>query len=280
MPMKLVEPLAQSPGFAAKVGSTTWGRRGGARAELTVHRHKRTVAVLDTGIDATHPSFAGVQLVQRDFTGAGSANDTNGHGIHCAGNDIWPRRGWLADRRRDRCDHGGDRQGTRRTRWRRQRHPLRGDHLGSGRGRQRGSMSLGIDFPGWVEELVNNNGFSIPVATSIAVEQCRANIRPFEQPSNFLAARAAVAQTVVVTAASGNENGRDATPPFAINVAPLAASAGVVAVGALGEERAGCTSLRSRTPAQRSPPPAWTSPARRSVAEPASRAARAWRHRM
>ncbi|MEI9927905.1 MAG: hypothetical protein WDN44_09735 [Sphingomonas sp.] len=28
-----------------------------------------TVAILDTGIDATHPAFAGVQIVQRDFTG-------------------------------------------------------------------------------------------------------------------------------------------------------------------------------------------------------------------
>lgn len=97
------------------------------------------------------------------------------------------------------------------------------------------SMSLGMDFPGWVQELVRTRNLGIPVATSIALEQYRANIRLFEQLSNLLVARAAVAQTVLVTAASGNESGRNATPPFVINVAPPAASAGIVSVGALGQ---------------------------------------------
>lgn len=47
-----------------------------------------TVAVLDTGIDDTHPSFAGKMIVQRDFTIPGkptTAPDTHGHGTHCAG---------------------------------------------------------------------------------------------------------------------------------------------------------------------------------------------------
>jgi hypothetical protein len=74
-------------------------------------------------------------------------------------------------------------------------------------------MSLGIDFPGWVQRLVRERGLSVKVATSIALEQYRANIRLFDQLSNFLGARAAVAQALVVAAATGNESGRDAVPP-------------------------------------------------------------------
>ena len=42
------------------------------------------VAVLDTGIDATHPAFAGVTLVKKNFT-TEAAGDLHGHGTHCAG---------------------------------------------------------------------------------------------------------------------------------------------------------------------------------------------------
>ncbi|MDQ1647424.1 MAG: hypothetical protein QOJ50_3608, partial [Cryptosporangiaceae bacterium] len=44
-----------------------------------------TVAVLDTGIDANHPDFAGVITEQKDFTGSsqGAADDV-GHGTHVA----------------------------------------------------------------------------------------------------------------------------------------------------------------------------------------------------
>ncbi len=48
-----------------------------------------TVAVLDTGIDATHPAFKGKKLAKRDFTGEGNSiddvTDKEGHGTHCAG---------------------------------------------------------------------------------------------------------------------------------------------------------------------------------------------------
>jgi Subtilase family len=239
MPMKLIEPLAQSTGFVAEAGPTTWGVAAVGAANSPFTGAGVTVAVLDTGIDANHPALTGVQLVQRDFTGSGSANDTNGHGTHCAGT-IFGR------------DVGGLRIGVATGVTKALIGKVLGGPAGGGsdilseaiiwaadNGANVVSMSLGIDFPGWVEELVNVNGFSIPVATSIALEQYRANIRLFEQLSNLLAARAAVAQTVVVTAASGNESGRDATPPFEINVAPPAASAGVIAVGALGQGQGG-----------------------------------------
>ena len=43
-----------------------------------------TVAVLDTGIDATHPDFAGRVGATRDFSGTGSVADGHGHGTHVA----------------------------------------------------------------------------------------------------------------------------------------------------------------------------------------------------
>jgi subtilisin family serine protease len=43
-----------------------------------------TVAVLDTGIDVTHPDLAGAVVGARDFTGGGSEDDRHGHGTHVA----------------------------------------------------------------------------------------------------------------------------------------------------------------------------------------------------
>lgn len=43
-----------------------------------------TICVVDTGIDATHPDFAGRVGLTADFSGKGSALDGNGHGTHVA----------------------------------------------------------------------------------------------------------------------------------------------------------------------------------------------------
>lgn len=42
-----------------------------------------TVAVMDTGVDPTHPAFADVEVVQHDFTGEGEGDDV-GHGTAVA----------------------------------------------------------------------------------------------------------------------------------------------------------------------------------------------------
>jgi subtilisin family serine protease len=42
------------------------------------------VAVLDTGIDTTHPDLQGRVVAEANFTPEPSANDGNGHGTHVA----------------------------------------------------------------------------------------------------------------------------------------------------------------------------------------------------
>src|SRR4051794_36605031 len=59
-------------------------RRVGAAVDSTVREASRAnVAVIDTGIDLSHPDLNAV--AGKDCTGNGTANDGNGHGTHVAG---------------------------------------------------------------------------------------------------------------------------------------------------------------------------------------------------
>ncbi|GAA1896904.1 S8 family serine peptidase [Williamsia serinedens] len=50
------------------------------------------VAVLDTGLDLTHPDFAGREITSAAFVdGVTSAQDGHGHGTHCVGTSCGPR---------------------------------------------------------------------------------------------------------------------------------------------------------------------------------------------
>ena len=101
-------------------------------------------------------------------------------------------------------------------------------------------MSLGIDFPGFVAKLVKNC-MDINPATSIALEQYRANINLFNAVAQQLEALGAFAQGMVIVAAAGNESKQ---PECEIAVAPPASSIGIVAVGALQETDDGLTVAR------------------------------------
>jgi subtilisin family serine protease len=234
MPTRLISPLAST----AAAPTVAWGIAAVRADTSPLDGAGVTVAVLDTGIDATHPAFAGVGLIENDFTGSGSG-DGHGHGTHCAGT-VFGR------------DVGGTRIGVARGVTR----ALIGKVLsanGGGRsdwiqdavlwaGREGAhviSMSIGLDFPGTVQELVAE-GMPIAAATSVALEHYRANVRAFDALINMFRARAAFEAGTVLVAASGNESHRNASPPgiaYRVAASLPAAAFGVVAVGAL-ERRA------------------------------------------
>jgi subtilisin family serine protease len=224
MPMKLIAPVG-SP--AAPTVTKAWGIDAVRASESPFDGSGVTVAVLDTGIDPNHPAFKGVKLVQKNFT-TETDSDTHGHGTHCAGTIF-----------------GKDVNGTRIGIARNIKCALIGKVLGKGGGTsatianaiqwavQNGanviSMSLGIDFPGYVDDLVKE-GMNINPATSQALEEYRANVNLFTELARVVAAGEAFGQSATIVAASGNESNR---PKYEIAVSPPAAATGIVAVGAL-----------------------------------------------
>lgn len=232
-PLKLIAPV-ESQDVATPAADSTWGIEAVGATSSPFDGSDITVAVLDTGIDPSHSAFAGVNLVQKNFT-TESDNDLDGHGTHCAGTIF-----------------GKDVEGTRIGVAQNVRRALIGKVLGAGgnssltiakaiqwavnEGSHVISMSLGIDFPGYVRFLTTAQGLAIEPATSIALEGYRANINLFTELSRFVQARSLFGQGTIIVAASGNESNR---PSYEVSVAPPAAGTGVIAVGALQEGSSG-----------------------------------------
>ncbi|HLM66968.1 MAG TPA: S8 family serine peptidase [Longimicrobium sp.] len=252
IPMKLIEPLDGDPGANPTAAGNAWGVEAVGAHTSPFTGDGIVVAVLDTGIDPTHPAFQGVQLVQQDFTGQGNG-DRNGHGTHCAGT-IFGR------------DVNGVRIGVARG----VKRALIGKVLAPGAGgsdqvanaiqwaMQNGanviSMSLGIDFPGFVDEMIQR-GLPPALATSRALEGYRANVQLFERIAALLSIQSSFMQPAVIVAAAGNESLRGQNPDFEIAVSPPAVSEGIVSVAALAQGTAGFTvALFSNTGANVSGP--------------------------
>lgn len=236
MPMKLIEPVEQQDVDAVPAptpAAPTWGVKAVRAPESSFDGRGVTIAVLDTGIDPNHPAFVGVNLVQKNFT-TEAENDEVGHGTHCAGTifgqDVNGTRIGIA-RKVDRALIGkvlGQEGGSSSI-------IAQGIQWAANEGANVISMSLGIDFPGYVEFLVKQ-GLNINPATSIALEGYRANINLFTELARFVQANSVFGQGTVIVAASGNESNR---PQYEIAVAPPAAGSGVVAIGALQEGTGG-----------------------------------------
>ncbi len=229
MPLNLIAPTSAPQAVAASAGAT-WGVRAVGADTSAFDGDGVVVSVLDTGIDPNHPAFAGMQLVRRNFT-AETDDDQHGHGTHCAGT-IFGR------------DVGGTRIGVAPG----IKRAIIGKVLGAGGGSSKElveaiqwsvenganivSMSLGIDFPGFVNHLINIVGMGAAPATSLALEQYRANVNLFSRLADLLRAQSGVSVASAIIAASGNESRR---PEYEIAVSPPAAGTGVIAVGALAE---------------------------------------------
>jgi subtilisin family serine protease len=236
MPMKLIQPLNGGEPVPAAPGAT-WGVEAVGAHTSPFSGDGIVVAVLDTGIDPAHPAFTGVQIVERDFTGEGNG-DQNGHGTHCAGTifgrDLNGLRIGVASGVKKALigkvlgnEGGGSDQVHHAILWAREN------------GANVISMSLGIDFPGFVKSL-EEAGFPTELATSRALEGYRANVQLFERLAALLRVQGFFQATVIV-AAAGNESQRAVDPDFEIAVSPPAVSEGIISVAALGQAAAGLT---------------------------------------
>jgi subtilisin family serine protease len=231
MPMRLIAPLdaGGAAPAAPAAGTTTWGVTAVGADTSSCDGSGITVAVLDTGIDRTHPAFAGVTLTEKDFTGAGNG-DTHGHGTHCAGTIF-----------------GRDVNNTRIGVARGVTNVLIGKVIGPQGGASDSiasaiqwaldngahviSMSLGIDFPGYQQQL-QTSGVPQQAATSMALEGYRANVQLFERLAGLIKAHASFGHPTLVVAAAGNESAR---PNYVIAVSPPAVADGFISVAAVGQ---------------------------------------------
>ena len=238
IPMKLIAPVSLPRATQPTETTTAWGVRAVGADTSSMSGDGVRVAVLDTGIDASHPAFDGVELVQRNFTGE-SDEDLDGHGTHCAGTifgrDIEGTRIGVAPHVPTALigkvlgEDGADSDViVTAIEW-----ALRNDA-------QVISMSVGIDFPGMVAEL-QHEGVPTELATSMALEGYRANILLFERLGSLVQARASFTGPCLLVAAAGNESRRDEDPDFVIAVSPPAAAEGMVSVAAVGPNPDGFT---------------------------------------
>lgn len=231
MPMRLIAPLSHASDANTAASSVGWGIEAIGAAASGLTGEGVTVAVLDTGIDRSHAAFSGVNIEEKDFTGEGDG-DRNGHGTHCAGTifgrdvngtRIGVARGIqkaLIGKVLGQSGGGGSDQIMQAVFWAVQN----GAHLVS--------MSLGMDFPGYVRELVQQD-FPADLATSMALEGYRANVRLFDKLADLIRARESEGPGCLLIAAAGNESKRDVHPLYRITTAPPAEADGFVSVAAV-----------------------------------------------
>ena len=234
MPTKLIAPVDTGPGEAE---TAAWGISA-VKADVSPFTGDGVVvSVLDTGIDASHAAFQGVDLIEKDFTESGNG-DRNGHGTHCAGTifgrDVDGTRIGVAPgvtNARIGKVLGDDGSGDsdmiyRAIQW------------AANNGANVVSMSLGFDFPGLVAEL-EKSGWPVELATSVALEGYRGNLRMFDALMELIQARTAFGGETIVVAAAGNESRREVDPEFEIAAGLPAAAEGVISVGALQKSDSG-----------------------------------------
>lgn len=229
MPTRLIQPLSGKPGD----GCSNWGVAAVGANDSAYTGAGVTVAVLDTGIDRDHPAFAGMEIVERDFSGGGDG-DRQGHGTHCAGTafgrDCGGRIGVAPGVERAVIGKVLGDDGSGQSDW-----IFDALTWAMREGADVISMSLGFDFPGMVLDMVED-GWPADLATSNALEAYRGNLRMFDAVMGVLKAQSAFGMSPLVVAAAGNESRREIRPEYRIATSLPAAADDVVSVAAMGRK--------------------------------------------
>jgi subtilisin family serine protease len=100
------------------------------------------------------------------------------------------------------------------------------------------SLSLGLDFPGYVGRLTNV-GMPADLATSKGLSVFIANLRLIDNFSEGVRLRAPIDGGAILTAACGNDSKADEDPDYRITACLPSAGQGVISVGALKRTDAG-----------------------------------------
>ncbi len=220
-PLDDIRPDEAVPGWGLKAIGAGAGRWTGTGVR---------VAVLDTGVSAAHPAFAGVTLAQRDIAGSGN-DDAHGHGTHFAGCIL----GRPVDGRPVGAAPGVTEALIAKVLP--DSGPGRSDMLFDGllwaaveRARVV-AFALAFDTPALARALVTEEDLPELLAASVALEAYNANLRLMER----LLARLQAAGGPVVVAAAGNDSRRTVSPDFETGVPAPASARGVLSVAALTE---------------------------------------------
>ncbi|MCJ9669452.1 MULTISPECIES: S8 family serine peptidase [unclassified Neorhizobium] len=236
MPVRMIRPTARSIERGSEA-SESWGIAAVGASESPLDGSGVNVAVLDTGIDRSHPAFNDVQIVEEDFSGTGNG-DADGHGTHCAGTifgrDVDGVRIGIARNVNKALigkifsDNGESDSLAifKSMRW-------ATDH-----GAHIISMSIGFDFPGLVAKLVEDD-YPIKLATSIALEHFKDSLRMFDTIMGSIEATGPSARGPLVIAAAGNDSMRDQDPRFRLSASLPSSASGVISVAALRKAAGG-----------------------------------------
>jgi subtilisin family serine protease len=234
MPIKLIAPRARTtiPEQAVLEPEDLWGLSAVGANTSPFTGAGVIVGILDTGIEGTHPAFAGMHLRERDFTSEGSG-DRNGHGTHCAGTifgrpvhgtriGVAPGVEQAVVAKVLDAAGSGTLEGI-----------IRGIDWCIEQGASIISMSLGIDFASRVDHHCAA-GYPIDVATSEALRDYYRTVTLFERYAALLEAQTMINKGAIVVAATGNESRADDCPPYRLWASPPASAPGVIAVAAIG----------------------------------------------
>jgi subtilisin family serine protease len=240
IPLTLVEPFREQTD--EKPSGEAWGVQAVGATDSQEDGANVTVAILDTGIDQSHPALKEIAFADddlMDFTTDEKGQrtppqDIDGHGTHVAGT-IFGRKvdgiriGVAPGVKRALIGKVVGKQGGSTAA------VYNGIQWAVSRGADVISMSLGINLLKVIDYLVQEEGLPRDIATSRALEGYRSNVRLFDRVASLVDARQSTGQGALLVAASGNESRRKEDLRFTVSVSPPANADGIIAVGAVSE---------------------------------------------